>query len=1306
MCLSRPRHSGCVPGILTPATGKWWFIFSLLAVVVVAGARAQESLFAPTRTGLDSGAEGTTYELGTVFRATVSGKVTDLRVYALASETGVHTARLWRNTDNTLIGGPFSWTYGGTTGWITLDIPDVSLAANTDYTVVVSTGAGGKNYPFRAHDLDAAGGNGAHLTYPLGAGVFSTTASARPATVFQNSNYYRDVVFVPDPQEPPTNAPVRINEFLAENKASLADEDGAFSDWIELYNPQGTAVSLAGYQLTDGTAAWTFPATTLGPQSFLVVFASGKDRSTTPLHTNFKLSGAGEYLALRDATGTVLSEFAPAFPAQHTDVSYGRGSAGDTGFFLSPTPGSANGTALAGFVADTVFSVRRGTFTAPVQVALSTATPGAEIRYTLNGTTPLATSALYTAPLTFGTTATLRVRAFKPNYVPTNTDTNTYVFPADLFSQTNASTLAYGWPPGPVNGQVLRYGMNPDTLTLYSPAQQLGALAQIPLLSIVTDQASLTDPATGLYVNASVDGLERAASLELLPQDLSPGFQIDAGLRMRGGQSRGTNFPKHSFNLFFRSEYGSGKLSFPIFGPDGAQKFDTLSLRCEHGYAYADPFAVNYRTEFTAMRDVACRELWAAAGYQSTRSRYYHLLLNGQYWGLYQTQERAQEDFAATYFGGAAEEYDGVAATGLPQLTIEATSGDLTAWTQLWTGTRAVNANPSNANYFALLGRNADGTPNATLPVLLDPHELAAYLLVHYYTGHSDEPLSVSFGFAKPNNFRALRRRGATQPWHFFLHDGESSLRATEWVDNRANAAVAGLGSPNRNLLAYSNPEWMHEDLLANAEYRLVFADEAQRLLLNGGPFTAAKAQPIWDGLAAKIDQAVIGESIRWAQGTAENQANWAAKVNEVRTLFFPSRSATVIAQLRQRNIFPAVDAPTFSQRGGQVTPGFSLTLSAANGGTIYYTTDGSDPRAIGGAAVGTPYAGPLVINAPTVVRARFLSPGGEWSALDQVTFTTFTPAVAGKLIVSKIQYHPPPPSAAETTAGYTEANDFEYLELQNVSADTLDLRGVKVNAGITFDFATSALPTLAPGGRVVLVENTAAFALRYGSGHPVAGAYTGNLSDGGEALRLIDGTGAVITLFTYDDVAPWPLPPDGDGPALVLKAAHLDPTVGTNWRASYSLNGKPGEVDLFTIADWRAQNFTAAALADPDQELTAWGHLANPDGDAYANVLEYALGTSPIDNASIPNLTTALVEVTPGGQRYLQATFRLREGTTGLTLTPQITSDLAAPQTWQALTPISTVSQGDNTALVTVRDPNPFADSTHRFIRLKVTVP
>src|SRR5262249_47751861 len=120
-----------------------------------------------------------------------------------------------------------------------------------------------------------------------------------------------------------------LNEFMAANSGVLRDEDGDSSDWIEIYNPSENAVSLAGWFLTDATNAltkWVFPDVLLGAGGYLVVFASDKNRTnpTAPLHTNFKLASAGEYLALVDPATNVVSDFFPAYPPQPADTSYGR----------------------------------------------------------------------------------------------------------------------------------------------------------------------------------------------------------------------------------------------------------------------------------------------------------------------------------------------------------------------------------------------------------------------------------------------------------------------------------------------------------------------------------------------------------------------------------------------------------------------------------------------------------------------------------------------------------------------------------------------------------------------------------------------------------------------------------------------------------------------------------------------------------------------------------------------------------------------------------------------------------------------
>jgi hypothetical protein len=123
-----------------------------------------------------------------------------------------------------------------------------------------------------------------------------------------------------------------ISEFMAANETTLVDEDGDFSDWIEIFNSADQPVDLAGYYLTDNSQVldrWVFPSVILDPGERLVVFASGKDRDVGELHADFKLSAGGEYLGLVLPDGmTVVTDFGDRYPPQFEDGSYGGGEFG------------------------------------------------------------------------------------------------------------------------------------------------------------------------------------------------------------------------------------------------------------------------------------------------------------------------------------------------------------------------------------------------------------------------------------------------------------------------------------------------------------------------------------------------------------------------------------------------------------------------------------------------------------------------------------------------------------------------------------------------------------------------------------------------------------------------------------------------------------------------------------------------------------------------------------------------------------------------------------------------------------------
>ena len=226
-----------------------------------------------------------------------------------------------------------------------------------------------------------------------------------------------------DPPDPTGDHPF-ISELVAVGNDDHQDEDGSTPDWIEIYNPTGADIDLAGYHLTDdpnNLTKWTFPATTLQAGRYLVVFASDKDRATagSELHLNFKLASGGDYLALIEPDGsTIISEFAPTFPAQVAGFSYGVGglAPGDsTGYFASASPGSHNGTLLSSPLVAPVLSPPCDTFATSTTVTITPAFPGAELRYTTDGSVPDSGSPLYTGPVTLSSTTHLRARAFDPD---------------------------------------------------------------------------------------------------------------------------------------------------------------------------------------------------------------------------------------------------------------------------------------------------------------------------------------------------------------------------------------------------------------------------------------------------------------------------------------------------------------------------------------------------------------------------------------------------------------------------------------------------------------------------------------------------------------------------------------------------------------------------------------------------------------------------------------------------------------------------------------------------------------------------
>jgi len=951
---------------------------------------------------------------------------------------------------------------------------------------------------------------------------------------------------------------LQITEFMAANTKTLRDQDRAWSDWIEIHNAGSNDVSLAGWCLTDSAeqpAKWRFPATNLAANGYLVVFASGKDRAVpgAELHTSFSLDPDGEYLALVQPDGlTVACEFAPKYPEQFADISYGLYDSGYA-YFAKPTPGAANGTGLAEVVGDTKFSQDRGFYDTPFDVTITCETPGATIRYTTNGTSPSATNGIfYTGPITVGATTVLRAAAFKDGCLPSNADTQSYILLDDVIRQSPTGQPPPGWPSS-WGSNTRDYGMDPDVVNspLYRGTIK-DDLKTIPSFSIVMNLNDLFNPSTGIYANASQQGIawERPCSLELIYPDGRKGFQSNAGLRIRGGYSRSTANPKHAFRVFFRQKYGNPKLKFPMFGPTGADSFDGFDIRTFQNYSWS--FDGDSRGVF--IRDMFSRDTQLAMGQPATRGDYYHLYIDGQYWGLYNTEERPEASYAASYFGDNKEDYDVIKVEAGPY-SIVATDGNMLAWTRLYNLCKAGVTN--DAVYFRLQGRNPDGTRNPDYENLLDMDNLVDYMLVIEYGGNLDAPISNFLGNNNPNNWYGIRNRTGTDGFRFFAHDSEHTLLNVN--ENRMGPYPAGNSS-----VVYSSPQWIWQKLWTNTEFRILAADHIQRHFFNGGVLTPEACTARFLARTNEIDRAVVGESARWGDAkrhpplTRDNE--WLAEVNRIVKTYFPQRSAIALNQLKSKGLYPNVEAPSFNQQGGNIPVGFSLTMTAP-AGTIYYTLNGTDPRRLGGVVADSAlvYSQPVTLNQSVQVKSRVLVET-NWSALNEATFTviqTFT-----NLLVTEVMYHPAP-------EGAIDGDQFEFVELKSASPTSLDLSGVHFTSGIDYTFPLGTV--LAPSQFVVLVRNATNFTGRY-PGVPIDGVYRGSLANNGEKLALAHAAGTEIVSFSYGTKPPWPAAADGVGFSLAPANPNLnpDPNDPANWRASAHVGGSPGtddpSVDIPTV--------------------------------------------------------------------------------------------------------------------------------------------
>ena len=1234
-----------------------------------------------------------------------------------------------------------------------------------------------------------------------------------------------------------------ITEFQASNGSTLADEDGATSDWIEIFNPDAASVDLGGYYLTDDAAIltkWQIPAgTSLGASEFLVVFASDKDRAVAgqELHTNFKLSSAGEYLALVDPDGvTVVDEYAASYPVQFEDASYGLAQLGNTteetwidvsanctvhvptsgtlgttwtqigfddsswtsgttgvgyerssgyeslinvdvenqmygsrtsvylrvpftvtnaseisalwlqfqyddgfvaylngvevgrdrapgslswnsaatsdhpdpdsleftpfdlsahvselvdganvltihglnrnttssdllfrprlvatrltnpslggeGYFLTATPGSANGTEQGLPASDVVFSVPSQTFTSSFSVSLSGAASGQVIRYTTNGDVPDETSALYSGPITISASTQLRARIFGANNATGPIGMETYLFlTSDIqnFSSNLPIVILENWGGGKPTSD--RDGfwaiIEPDT-TMGNRSHMSGDLA----------------------------------------------VATRCNMRVRGSSSSG--FAKYSLSLESQDENKED------------QNISPLGLPAESDWVLSG----RYTYDRALMRNPLIYQLSNESGEYAVRTRFVEVFINtgggnlsyaSDYFGVYTLMEKIKrdDDRVPVRKLNAGDDTEPDVTGGYLWKKDRLDPGDSgfsvnSMGTFGWVYPKEENVSSGQSNWlrdhlneFDTALYRSDWTNPTTGKHFTEYIDSHSWLRHHWLNtlAMNVDGFRLSGYYYKHHDETNGGKVGAGPIWDF-----DRTMGSTDGRDDNPSA-WDGTGDSSRTWNDSRFPWWGRA--LTNPDFRQKHTDLWHELRQT--TFSTANIHAIIDGFAAELNfQDTAGTNPGLGLSPqARNFNKWTGVqpsggyVNQVNVLktWLSTRANWIDSQY--------TSCPQFTVTPGQVAGGTNVSFTGA-GGTVYYTTDGTDPRLPGGGI--SPSAStslPINVTSTTIITARARSGTGltSWSAPVEGTYLVGPIADSSNLVISEMMYAPAAPDATEQMVS-ADPSGYEWMELRNVGGVTIDLTDVHFQAGIDFTFTGSAVTTLAPGERVLIVRNQAAFEARYGTVHSgdIAGEFSpSRLDNAGERIHLVNALGATIRDFTYEDQSPWPAEAGFAGYSMVLVEDGVnvpDHMVGSNWRSSTMIGGTPMSGD------------SSPLVGSP---------TADADGDGLENLMEHALGTSDLDGAEgrcAFGLGIETLVVNDVSSDYLVVSFQRKLAADDVIVGVETGTDL---ENWDPLGAVyySETNHNDGTATVKYRSTAPYdpATNTRWFYRLVAT--
>lgn len=966
-----------------------------------------------------------------------------------------------------------------------------------------------------------------------------------------------------------------LSEIMASNNTGILDDDGNHSDWIEILNPGPQQASLDGWYLTDtesNPTKWRFPfpMPPLQPNSYLLVWGP-RPRTEPMLSRPFTPTSSFRPVAAISPWSARAPMLFP--PLRHSRRRLRMSPSAATASMhpsraISPTPppGRRTRSPGPGFVADPVVSIPSGVYTNDT-LLLSITAPAGTIRYTLNGSLPLTNSTLYTNAITISNSTAIKVRVFPP--------AGTNLFPSSVVSR--------------------------NIIFLDNTTRDFSS--ELPLVVISTQgQAVASDVAPGGKRTegtlALIDTFQGRSTLQSTPD-----FIGNVGVEIFGQTSAG--FAKQPYRIEVHDELGND-LSIPVFG-----------LPAESDWKMRNPF-----DDKSLMNDYLAYEIFEKMGHYSCRRRLVEVFVDSgggrlkypaDYVGVEALFESIKQGgnrvniakipptattepaitggfvFAKDKDSPGDLNFSTAGGGGFPGQTLKMHEPKPNEMRPTPLASKLTPAGSNQLNYIVKYLNRMEramytntwlaqtGTNHYSSYLDVDsfidfhwtvefPKQIDGVRLSTYFTKDRGGKLqagpvwdwNLSFGNAD------YLRGGQTNGWYYSEQDQGITANEHIWLrrlingnanmggslpDGSGNAAN-GTGDPDFNQKVSDRWSVLRTNIL-NATNLSARIDELSTML------SGAAARDLW----GKYRSQVVGVDV-WPNpdGTGDGRdVNYAYVTN-----YTGGTADSIIGQMKKFVLgrYLWIDSqfthqPSISAAGGAVSSGYTFTVTPPAGTMLYYTLDGTDPRSPGGAVasgvISNTSAATITVNSNTRVFARAFQSGswyGTWSGPSVASFLIDTPPVR----ITEVLYHPAAPPVGNTNV----SSDFEFIEVKNGGTKAVSLARYSLGGGVTFTFPDL---TLQPGGRAVVVANTAAFrSLHPEVGIIVAGEYTGSLNNSGDRITLVGPMQEPIQDISFSPA--WYPATDGTGFALV--AVNEDASGSASgqqsaWRPGSILGGTPG---------------------------------------------------------------------------------------------------------------------------------------------------